>query len=559
MPPATARRGAASAPPTVPTARRAFRCRCGRPVFSRNDVCLACGTPLGYDPELVLLRPLAPTRDPAVWRAMRTRGVGSTAPLHTYRRCANWTSAAPCNWLLRDDAAAKEQPFCRSCRLDRTVPDPTDRDNAALWLKVEVAKRALVSQLIALGLPVASRVSEDPQRGVMFDLLRSPPEGPRVMTGHADGLITLDIEEADDVHRERVRAEMHEPYRTLIGHLRHEIGHYYWLRLVAGTPIEEPCRAVFGDERADYAAALQRHYAEGAPPDWRDRHVSAYASAHPAEDWAETWAHYLHMVDVLDTARSFGLVAHHNEVQYEPFGIDVLDTPDGRATPEDTAFLALVNGWIELTGALNELTRSMGEPDFYPFVLSRPAVRKLRFIHRVVQEAGGRADVRGAAQAAAVAAAAAASTGQTEAGGCDLGGSPTGAGGVAIGDGSPTGAGGGEDGTGAGGAGGVAGGSPVSGGTGTLPAGETTTMPLAGQMHTMSPPASSEAPTNSPPPGSAATGNGAGTDTPGGTAAGPAGDSQGTAGAGAAGPVASGAVIAQAPAGAAPWSSSTAP
>jgi hypothetical protein len=557
MPPSTVRRGAAAPLLTAPTARRAFRCRCGRPIFSRNDVCLACGTPLGYDPELVLLRPLAPTRDPAVWRAMRTRGIGATAPLHTYRRCANWTSAAPCNWLLRDDAAAREQPFCRSCRLDRTVPDPTDRDNAALWLKVEVAKRALVSQLIALGLPVASRVSEDPQRGVMFDLLRSPPEGPRVMTGHADGLITLDIEEADDVHRERVRAEMGEPYRTLIGHLRHEIGHYYWLRLVAGTALEEPCRAVFGDERADYAAALQRHYAEGAPADWRDRHVSAYASAHPAEDWAETWAHYLHMVDVLDTARSFGLVAHHNEVQYEPFGADVLDPPDGVPTPEDTAFLALVNGWIELTGALNELTRSMGEPDFYPFVLSRPAVRKLRFIHRVVQQAGGRADARGAAQAEAVAAAAAAQApAQTEAGGRDLGGSPTGAGGVAIGDGSPTGAGGGETGVGAGGAGGVAGGSPVSGVTGTLP-GETTTVPLAGQTPTISPPAAPAAPTNSPPPDAAADGPGRGT---GGRTEGMAGERQAAApGAAEAARTADAAVIAPAPAGVAPCSSSIGP
>ena len=372
-------------PPTwavAPTARRAFRCRCGRPVFSRNDVCLACGTPLGFDPELVLLRPLARTRDPQVWRAMRTRGVGATVPLHTYRRCANWTSAAPCNWLLRDDEAARGQPFCRSCRLDRTVPDPGDRDNAALWLKVETAKRAVVSQLIAMGLPVASRVSEDPARGVMFDLLRSPVGGPRVMTGHADGLITLDIEEADDVHRETVRQRMHEPYRTLIGHLRHETGHYYWQRLVLGTPLEAPCRALFGDERADYAAALQRHYAEGAPADWKDRFVSAYASAHPFEDWAETWAHYLHMADALDTARSFGLVAHHHELQYEPFTPDALGLDGAAPTPEDHAFLAALNGWIELTGALNEVTRSMGEPDFYPFILSVPAVRKFGGVER---------------------------------------------------------------------------------------------------------------------------------------------------------------------------------
>jgi len=428
----------------TPTARRAFRCRCGRPVFFRNDVCLACGTPLGYDPDLVLLRPLAPTRNPEVFRAMRTRGAGKTAPLTTYRRCLNWTSAAPCNWLLPDNDEARLKPYCRSCRLDRTVPDPTDRDNAELWLKVELAKRALVSQLIAMRLPVESRVSENPEQGVMFDLLRAPPGGPKVMTGHDDGLITLDIQEADDVHRETVRSQMQERYRTLIGHLRHEIGHYYWQRLVRGTDWEEPCRAVFGDDRADYGQALEDYYANGAPADWRDRHVSAYATAHPYEDWAETWAHYLHMVDALDTARSFGLVAHQDEVQYDAFTSQTLypDDPTANASADDHAFLSVVNGWIELTGALNELTRSMGEPDFYPFILSKPAVRKLHFIHKVVKNAAG---------------------------GCALGGSDTGAGGVAAGDGSSTGAGGGAIGGDSGGAGGETGGNPVSGGTGTLP------------------------------------------------------------------------------------------
>ena len=427
---------------STPTARRAFRCRCGRPVFFRNDVCLSCRTPLGYDPDLVLLRPLAPTRDPQVWRAMRTRGIGMTVPLTTYRRCANWTSAAPCNWLLPDNDEARLKPFCRSCRLDRTVPDPTDRDNAELWLKVELAKRALVSQLIALKLPVESRVSENPEQGVMFDLLRAPVGAPAVMTGHDDGLITLDIEEADDVHRETVRTQMHEPYRTLIGHLRHEIGHYYWQRLVRDTEWEAPCRAIFGDDRLDYGQALQDYYAQGAPFDWKNRHVSAYASAHPYEDWAETWAHYLHMVDSLDTARSFGLVAHHDEIQYDAFKPDALVDAATAPSADDLAFLAVINGWIELTGALNEVTRSMGEPDFYPFVLSKPAVRKLHFIHKVVKNAAG---------------------------GLARGGSPTGAGGVAAGDGSSTGAGGGAIGDGAGDVGGATGGSPESGGTGTLP------------------------------------------------------------------------------------------
>jgi hypothetical protein len=428
----------------APTANRAFRCQCGRPVFFRNDTCLACGTPLGYDPELVLLRPLAPTHDPAVWRSLCARGRGGEAPTLAYRRCANAATASACNWLVRDDAHAPLQPLCRSCRLDRVVPDPADRDNAQLWLRVENAKRALVSQLIALGLPVASRI-EDPAAGVAFDLLRAAPGAPRVMTGHAEGIVTLDIEEADDVHRESVRAQMHEPARTLLGHLRHEIGHYYWLRLVGGTAWEAPFRALFGDERADYAAALQRHYAEGAPADWGSRHVSAYASAHPWEDWAETWAHYLHMVDALDTARSYGLVAHHDEVQYELFTTAALDLAEADAGADDLGFLALVNAWIELTGALNEVARSTGGPDFYPFVLSAPAVRKLHFIHRVVR---------------------------TAAGGWGRGGSPTGAGGVASGEGSSTGGGGGAIGGGASGLGGSGVGQPGSGTPGTSPTGD---------------------------------------------------------------------------------------
>jgi hypothetical protein len=436
----TSSRRAPSSAPGTPTARRAFRCRCGRPVFFRNDTCLACGTPLGYDPDLVLLRPLAPTRDPAVWRALRVRG--TAAPLVAYRRCANAGTASGCNWLLRDDGDARAHALCRSCRLDRTLPDPADADNARLWLSFENAKRALVSQLIALRLPLASRVSEDPAAGVAFDLLRSAPGGPPVVTGHANGIVTIDLAEGDDAHRERVRHAMGEPYRTLLGHLRHEIGHYYWQRLVPGTAWEAPFRDLFGDERADYAAALRRHYEAGAPADWQDRHVSAYASAHPWEDWAETWAHYLHMVDALDTARSFGLVAHHDEIRYEPFTAAALH--EATAGPDELAFLELVNAWIELTGALNEVTRSMGEPDFYPFVLSAPAVRKLHFVHKVV--------------------------GLAAAGGCGRGGSPTGAGGLGEREGSSTGTGGGAIGGEYGGAGGSVEGQPGSGTTGISPA-----------------------------------------------------------------------------------------
>jgi hypothetical protein len=303
-------------------------------------------------------------------------------------RCANFAAPAACNWLvpLAPDGGVTGPLLCCSCRLTRTVPDLADPMHGNWWARIEHAKRQLVSTLVTLGLPVQSRVAEDTERGLVFDLLRSPPGGPHVITGHADGVVTVDIEEADDATRERRRADLHEPYRTLLGHLRHEVGHYYWYRLIADSKWLEPFRALFGDERAEYAAALQRHYERGPPADWSQAHVSAYASAHPWEDWAETWAHYLHMIDALDTALSFGVGAQAIEATFEPFDERALSAPRAVGPAEADTFLVFVNAWVELATALNELSRSMGQPDFYPFVLSTAAVRKLHLVHRVVND-----------------------------------------------------------------------------------------------------------------------------------------------------------------------------
>lgn len=373
----------ASAVP-APIAPRAYTCRCGRPVFFNNSQCLACHTPLGYAPERCELLPLAEVAGAeGLWRE-----AGRPRNRTRWWRCANGQTAAACNWLVEEadvpaGAAAGTPPLCRCCRLTRTLPDLALPENATWWCRIEQAKRRLVSSLIALGLPVAGK-AEDPAGGLAFDLLRALPEGPAVVTGHADGVITLDVEEADDARREQRRAQLHEPYRTLLGHLRHESGHYYWQRLVEPDAGRLAAfRGLFGDEREDYALALQRHYTEGPPADWGQRFVSAYASSHPWEDWAETWAHYLHLVDTLDTARSFGLDGERVELSYERFGLAVLgEVGDTRAGE----FLQLINGWMELTGVLNELSRSMGVADFYPFVLSAPAVRKLHAVHRVVHE-----------------------------------------------------------------------------------------------------------------------------------------------------------------------------
>jgi hypothetical protein len=362
-----------------PSGRKsAFRCRCGRPVYFRNSLCLGCQAPLGYEPELQQICSLIPTDQPNRWGLD-----GQEDPAAVWARCENFDSPAGCNWLVAD---ADEEPLCRACRLNRTIPVLSDPDNGVWWRKIENAKRRLVAQLLTLGLPVESKVSEDPENGVMFDFLRSPAKGPRVLTGHANGLITLNVEEADDSVREKTRNDLHEPYRTLLGHFRHEIGHYYWDRLVADTPWLDKFRALFGDERQDYAAALKRNYEQGPPANWPDQHITSYASVHPWEDWAESWAHYLHVVDSLDTALRFGLSGEDVEQAVEPF--TVADLYDPKA-PDAQRVILLVNSWVQMTTVLNELARSMGQHDFYPFVMSRPVLRKLHFIQMVVKEARG--------------------------------------------------------------------------------------------------------------------------------------------------------------------------
>lgn len=324
---------------------------------------------------------LTPGPQPDTWAQWETE-----VPL--YHRCANLDTPAACNWLLPVTEHDAYDGHCRACRLNRTIPDlndPAHPDNGALWGRVELAKRRMVSALLVMGLPVAARETEDTERGLMFDFLRSPIAGPHVMTGHHDGLITLNISEADDAERETTRDALNEPYRTLVGHFRHEIGHYFWNRLVEGSDWLEPCRRLFGDETQDYAACLQNNYEHGPRADWREHFVSAYASVHPFEDWAECWAHYMHMRDTVDTALSYGLTLDRSQLEFTPFGIDVLYQPEH---PGAVRFLALLNQWTELTMLLNGMSRAMGQPDFYPFVLSNTVIAKLHFIDLVVYSAG---------------------------------------------------------------------------------------------------------------------------------------------------------------------------
>jgi hypothetical protein len=326
--------------------------------------CISCGLRLGYIPELSRLTALEPDGDN--WRALADE---------TPRRfCANAAHDA-CNWLIPVDSTATH---CLACRHNRTIPDLSDTENVARWRKLERAKHFLFYSLVRFRLPLNDR-KQDPEHGLAFDFLAETPESGPVLTGHADGVITVNIREADDSERERARGAMHETYRTLLGHFRHEIGHYYWNRLVRDAHRIEPFRKLFGDESRDYAAALQEHYASPPTDPWNDRYVSSYAAAHPWEDFAETWAHYFHIADTLETARAFGLKTKPR-VRQTPKLDTALDFDPYKADSAED----LVESWLPIAFAVNSMNRSMGQPDLYPFVLSPTAIAKLDFVHGLI-------------------------------------------------------------------------------------------------------------------------------------------------------------------------------
>ena len=347
---------------------RVFDCQyCGQMLYFENTQCESCGHRLGYIPERGALHAVESAGD-----HFRALGV----PDRRWHFCRN-ADYDVCNWLVDAD---KNEAFCLACRHNRTIPDLSQPGNLLDWRKMELAEHRLFYSLVRLGLPVPNRI-DDPKHGLVFDLLADPPDpnAPRVMTGHDEGLITLSLAEADDAERERRRTQMGEPYRTLLGHFRHEVGHYFWDTLVRDGGHLKAYRAVFGDDRENYGAALERHYANGAPHDWRERFISSYASAHPWEDFAETWSHYLHIVDTLDTASAFGLEVHPKIA--DDAGLHSRVDVDAYAAGP---FQPLLDAWLPLTFALNSLNRSVGQADAYPFVLSGPVVQKLGFIHDLV-------------------------------------------------------------------------------------------------------------------------------------------------------------------------------
>jgi hypothetical protein len=347
-----------------------FHCgQCGQRVFFDNLRCESCGASLGYVPGDDEMVAFAVEPDGA-WRRLGPEG-------SPQRPCTNYSVESVCNWMVRADDPS---PLCVSCRTTRIIPALTKPENRTYWAHLELAKRRLFYTLIRLKLPAPSR-HLDPVHGLSFQFLEQVSPNDRVLTGHDEGIITLNIAEADDAAREQMRADMHEPYRSLVGHFRHESGHYYWDRLINNTTWIDEYRSLFGDERADYDAALRQHYATPMV-DWHLNYISAYASSHPWEDWAECWAHYLHMVDGLETAAAWGLHLAHAV----PNGPALVAQPvpaDGESVEQ-----SVIEQWLPVSQFCNAMNRSLGLHDSYPFVVRAPVVAKLDFIHRVISAAG---------------------------------------------------------------------------------------------------------------------------------------------------------------------------
>jgi hypothetical protein len=353
---------------------KTFHCtHCQNLVFFENVRCLNCGHSLAFLPDLGFMGALSECAD-GLWRAEL-----EAPDARGYRLCANYNQVSVCNWVVPADESSG---FCRSCRLNRIIPELSSERNRVAWFRLEVAKRRMLYTLLGLGLPVLPK-DGDGGFGLAFEFLEDSSHGDqkRVLTGHDNGLITINIAEADDVHREMARTQQKEPYRTLLGHFRHEIGHFFWDMLISDSAKLGAYRELFGDERADYQVALDRHYSEGPPAHWEQNFISAYATMHPWEDWAESWAHYLHMVDALETAAAAGLglrPKRNDEPRMQP--------PPDPLNPRHRDFDVMIDSWLSLTYVLNNLSRGLGLPDSYPFVLSTRAIDKLHFIHTTIDE-----------------------------------------------------------------------------------------------------------------------------------------------------------------------------
>jgi len=336
---------------------RRFYCQCGQEIFFENNYCNSCGTQLGFDPKQQMLFSLEDKQDS--WQRY-------DKPTQNYKFCQHRTHEIACNWLI--DINSQDQQ-CLSCQLTRKIPNQENSNNIRRWATLESAKRRMLYGLLRLNLAIPSR-GQHTKNTLIFDFLEDQRSNPavkekHVYSGHQNGVITMNVAEADSSYREATREAMNESYRSLLGHFRHEIGHYLLSKNILNTNNYSKFVTLFGDDSVDYKAALKKYYDNGPADNWQRQYISAYASSHPVEDWAETWAHYMLMSETVETAVAFGVVP-------------MVDS--------ENHFDVWMNVWLNLVVVMNALNRSVGNSDAYPFVVYEAVRAKLKFIHELIHE-----------------------------------------------------------------------------------------------------------------------------------------------------------------------------
>ncbi|GAB5452199.1 MAG: putative zinc-binding metallopeptidase [Halioglobus sp.] len=333
---------------------RPLYCACTQPVFHDNTDCGNCGRTLGFDPMTLQMHSANSTPE----------GLLRDDEGNLFQLCANRRQYSVCNGLVPLGTTPDADALCNTCLLNRTIPVVTRKKNLNRWQRLESAKRRCVAGLTAIGLEAGA--GNGNQAGPMrFDFIEDKRSHPDVLeqfvsTGHKDGLITINLMEADEIQRVQQRELSGERYRTLLGHFRHEAGHYFYPQLVTD---HTRFVTLFGDPTLNYETALRIYYDNGPPPDWGQLFISAYASSHPLEDWAECFAHFLHLRDTLETAVAYGLITE-----------DI----------DNASVSQQLHLWGDFIVSLNETNRSLGLRDPYPFVINGAVADKLTFVQQTI-------------------------------------------------------------------------------------------------------------------------------------------------------------------------------
>ena len=376
---------------------KTFRCSCEdrQILFFESKFCVACERTVGVDDTFNKVEPYNLDKKSGYYFKVNQEKV-------PYQKCNNNSKYQACNGMVNMNTFVpvpddEDEVLCFACRFNETIPDLSVIEHIPLWKTMEIAKRRAIYTLKALSLPLENTL-QNKESGLSFDFITDRnvkdhftsklKDQDIVYTGHDDGHITINLAEADEVARSNTKLAMSEKYRTLLGHFRHELGHYYFDKLIIGSPEKHAlCKKYFGDDELDYSEALEKYYKDGSPENWRDDFISQYATMHPYEDWAETWAHYMHIMDTLETAKNFNITGSTTGRSDDKEDVGNLHLPqDSYFFSSQTSITSILDTWMDFAIILNSLNRSMGMNDAYPFVLTQKVRIKLSFIHHAIHD-----------------------------------------------------------------------------------------------------------------------------------------------------------------------------